>query len=112
MRHRTLIAEDEPLASEALAAWVNEMPMLELVGCRGDGASALKAIRELAPALVLMDIHMPGMTGSLAPLMKNMNTSRADDDVAAASTRGKPGASPPARHRRARSAQSASAAGG
>ena len=63
MRHRTLIAEDEPLASEALAAWVREMPMLELVGCRGDGVSALQAIRELAPALVLMDIHMPGMTG-------------------------------------------------
>ena len=63
MRHRTLIAEDEPLASEALAAWVREMPMLELVGCRGDGVSALRAIRELTPALVLMDIHMPGMTG-------------------------------------------------
>jgi len=27
-RHRTLIAEDEPLAREALSAWVNEMPML------------------------------------------------------------------------------------
>ena len=63
LRHRTLIAEDEPLAREALSAWVNEMPMLELVGCRADGISALEAIRELAPALVLMDIHMPGMTG-------------------------------------------------
>ena len=41
MRHRTLIAEDEPLAREALSAWVNEMPMLELVGCRADGVSAL-----------------------------------------------------------------------
>jgi two-component system LytT family response regulator len=63
MRHKTLIAEDEPLARDALAAWVNEMPLLELVGCRGDGVSALAAIRELAPTLVLMDIHMPGMTG-------------------------------------------------
>ena len=49
MRYKTLIAEDEPLARDALAAWVNEMPMLELVGCRGDGASALEAIRELEP---------------------------------------------------------------
>jgi two-component system LytT family response regulator len=63
MRHKTLIAEDEPLARDALAAWVREMPTLELVGCRSDGVSALHAIRELAPALVLMDIHMPGMTG-------------------------------------------------
>ena len=29
MRHKTLIAEDEPLARDALAAWVSEMPMLE-----------------------------------------------------------------------------------
>ncbi|HEV7575786.1 MAG TPA: LytTR family DNA-binding domain-containing protein [Caldimonas sp.] len=63
LRHRTLIAEDEPLASESLSAWVSEMPMLELVGCRGDGVSALQAIRDLSPSLVLMDIHMPGMTG-------------------------------------------------
>jgi two-component system LytT family response regulator len=63
MRHRTLIAEDEPLARDALAAWVSEMPALELVGCRGDGPSALQAIRELLPELVLMDIHMPGMSG-------------------------------------------------
>jgi len=63
MRHKTLIAEDEPLARDALAAWVSEMPMLELVGCRADGVSALAAIRELEPALVLMDIQMPGMTG-------------------------------------------------
>ena len=63
MRHKTLIAEDEPLASEALAEWVNHMPMLELVGCRADGPGSLQAIRELQPALVLMDINMPGMTG-------------------------------------------------
>ena len=63
MRHTTLIAEDEPLAREALAAWVGEMPMLELVGTCADGVSALAAIRDLEPALVLMDIQMAGMTG-------------------------------------------------
>ena len=60
---RTLIAEDEPLASEGLAEWVRQLPELELVGCRADGAAALRAIRELQPALVLMDIHMPGLSG-------------------------------------------------
>ena len=36
-RYTTLIAEDEPLASEGLAAWVRELPELELIGIRADG---------------------------------------------------------------------------
>jgi len=62
-RHRTLIAEDEPLAREGLADWVRQRPELALVGACADGSEALRAIRELAPALVLMDIQMPGLTG-------------------------------------------------
>ena len=59
----TLIAEDEPLASEGLANWVRQMPQLELVATVADGTSALQAIRRRRPTLVLMDIHMPGLTG-------------------------------------------------
>ena len=59
----TLIAEDEPLAAEGLADWVNANPNLQLVAVCSDGISALAAIRDLRPALVLMDINMPGMTG-------------------------------------------------
>ncbi len=62
-RIRTLIAEDEPLASEALAEWVQQQPQLELVACCADGLSALAEIRRLQPALVFMDIQMPGLTG-------------------------------------------------
>jgi two-component system LytT family response regulator len=62
-RFSTLIAEDEPLAREGLAEWVRQLPQLALVATCADGASALQAIRELRPALVLMDIQMPGMTG-------------------------------------------------
>lgn len=60
---RTLIAEDEPLASEALAEWVQALPQLELVACCADGESALAQIRALQPELVLLDIQMPGLTG-------------------------------------------------
>lgn len=60
---RTLIAEDEPLAREGLANWVRQMPQLELVADVADGTSALQAIRQQRPGLVLMDIHMPGLTG-------------------------------------------------
>lgn len=62
-RMRTLIAEDEPLAAEGLAGWVAQSPQLELLACCADGADALTRIREQRPELVLMDIHMPGMTG-------------------------------------------------
>lgn len=62
-RLRTLIAEDEPLAAEGLADWVAQSPPLELVACCADGASALARIRELRPELLLMDIHMPGLSG-------------------------------------------------
>jgi two-component system, LytTR family, response regulator len=60
---RVLIAEDEPLAAEALADWVAQMPSLQLVASCGDGASALAQIRALRPDLVLMDIQMPVLTG-------------------------------------------------
>jgi len=60
---RVLIAEDEPLAAEALADWVARMPTLQLVASCGDGASALAQIRALQPDLVLMDIQMPVLTG-------------------------------------------------
>jgi two-component system LytT family response regulator len=62
-RIRTLIAEDEPLASEALADWVAQLPQLELLACCADGLSALEQIRALRPDLVFMDIHMPGLSG-------------------------------------------------
>lgn len=62
-RTTTLIAEDEPLASAGLANWVRQMPQLDLLDCVADGTSALTAIRQQRPGLVLMDIHMPGLTG-------------------------------------------------
>ena len=58
-----LIAEDEPLAAEALADWVKATPGLKLVAVCEDGEEALAQIRALKPALVLTDIQMPGLTG-------------------------------------------------
>lgn len=59
----TLIAEDEPLASESLAEWVNQLPQLQLQAQCADGPTTLAEIRRLRPELVFMDIQMPGMTG-------------------------------------------------
>jgi len=76
-RYRTLIAEDEPLASEGLAEWVGQLPQLELLGCVADGHSALRHIREWQPDLVLMDIQMPGLTG-----LQVLRELAGDDDTA------------------------------
>lgn len=62
-RLRTLIAEDEPLSREGLADWVRQTPALELVAAVADGPAALAAVHAHRPALVLMDIQMPGLTG-------------------------------------------------
>lgn len=59
----TVIAEDEPLAREGLADWVQQLPHLQLVASCADGSSALAAVHEHQPALLLMDIQMPGLTG-------------------------------------------------
>jgi two-component system LytT family response regulator len=63
MKIKTLIAEDEMLAAQALADWVSAHPRLELVAVCHDGTTALAQIRALQVDLVLTDIQMPGLTG-------------------------------------------------
>jgi two-component system, LytTR family, response regulator len=58
-----VIAEDEPLAREGLADWVQQLPQLQLVASCADGSTALAAVHEHQPAMLLMDIQMPGLTG-------------------------------------------------
>ncbi len=57
------IAEDEPLAREALHDSVNTRPELKLIGEADNGRSALEQINHLRPEVVFMDIQMPEMTG-------------------------------------------------
>jgi two-component system LytT family response regulator len=63
MSIRTLIIDDEPIARHSIARLLREHADIELLGECGDGASALRAIRELAPALIFLDIQMPEMSG-------------------------------------------------
>jgi two-component system LytT family response regulator len=60
---RVMVVDDEPLARNGLAALVRQDPELEIVAECGDGASALSAIRSLAPDLVLLDVQMPELDG-------------------------------------------------
>ncbi len=59
----TLIVDDEPLARERIAGFLEAEEDLELIGMCGDGRSAVQAIRELKPELVFLDVQMPELDG-------------------------------------------------
>lgn len=63
MNIRVLIVDDEPLSRRGVAVRLESHDDLEVVGECEDGESALKAICELKPDLVFLDIQMPGLSG-------------------------------------------------
>ncbi len=60
---RVLLVDDEPLAREGLRLHLAGEPDVEIVGECGDGEEAVRALRELAPDLVFLDIQLPGLNG-------------------------------------------------
>jgi DNA-binding NarL/FixJ family response regulator len=58
-----VIVEDDPGIREMLSRVVRKAEGLELIAEFGDGESALAGIRDLKPAVVVMDIQLPGMSG-------------------------------------------------
>ena len=60
---RVLIVDDEPLARQRLRHLLAEIPGTEVVGECGDGTDAAKAIGDLAPDVILLDVQMREMGG-------------------------------------------------
>lgn len=60
---RSIIVDDEKLARRGLALRLQQVPQVEVIAECSNGAEALKAVAELAPDLVFLDIQMPGMDG-------------------------------------------------
>lgn len=58
-----IIVEDEPLAAELLALQIRNHDMVKLLGTFDNGYSGLKAIQDLQPDLVFLDIDLPKLTG-------------------------------------------------
>ncbi|MEL7002003.1 MAG: response regulator [Bacteroidota bacterium] len=58
-----LIIDDEPLASNVLKEYVNQVPQLDLVGTSSSAMEAFSVINEQRVDLVLLDIEMPNMNG-------------------------------------------------
>ncbi len=60
---RVLVVDDEPLARSGITKLCRRDPELELVGECADGRSAVAAIEQMEPDLLLLDIQMPEMDG-------------------------------------------------
>ena len=58
-----LIVEDEPLAAELLADYVQQVPGLRLVATCGDIFAASESMRQNIVDLVFLDINLPGASG-------------------------------------------------
>ncbi len=60
---RVAVVDDDAGLRDTLHTMLSRTPELECVGAYPTGESALAELPERAPAVVLMDIHLPGMSG-------------------------------------------------
>jgi two-component system, LytTR family, response regulator len=63
MKIRALIVDDERVARARLRRLLGADAEVEIVAECADGASAVAAVREHAPDLLLLDVQMPGLDG-------------------------------------------------
>jgi NarL family two-component system response regulator YdfI len=63
---RILIADDHLIIRQGLRLILETEPDFELIGEASDGAEAVRLCKDLSPAVVLMDLRMPGMDGLTA----------------------------------------------
>ena len=69
---RTLIVDDEPLANEAISELLSEYDEIKLVACCDNAFDAIETIQQQKPELILLDIHLPVMSG--LELLERVNT--------------------------------------
>lgn len=65
-RLRVLLVDDHKLFRSGVRALLARQPDIEVVGEAADGLDGVQQARTLIPDLVLLDLHMPGMSGSEA----------------------------------------------
>jgi response regulator of citrate/malate metabolism len=77
---RVLIVDDDFMVAKVHSGYVAKTTGFEVVGVAHTGGDALRAVDELRPDLVLLDIYLPDMDG--VSVLRELRTSRsADTDV-------------------------------
>jgi two-component system LytT family response regulator len=60
---RTILIDDEPLARDIIKHYLSDFKQIEVIAECSDGFEGLKAITQLKPDLIFLDIQMPKITG-------------------------------------------------
>ena len=63
MTIRTVLVDDEPLATQGLQLRLQAHDDVEVVATAANGREAIRAIKTHKPDLVFLDIQMPGFDG-------------------------------------------------
>src|SRR5471030_3068910 len=60
---RALVIDDEPLARMVVREYLMDFPQIEVLQECGDGFEGVKAINQLKPDLIFLDVQMPKING-------------------------------------------------
>lgn len=60
---RVVLADDHPVVRQGLGAMLRSVAGIAVVGEAADGRAAVRAAVTLAPDVLVLDIHMPGLDG-------------------------------------------------
>ncbi|PXY31435.1 response regulator [Prauserella muralis] len=78
---RVLVVDDDFMVAKVHSGYVERTPGFTVVGAAHTGADALRAVRDLAPDLVLLDIYLPDLDGLAVLRELRADPSTVDTDV-------------------------------
>ena len=76
---RVLVVDDDFMVAKVHAAFVGRTPGFEVVGVAHTGTAALESVATLEPDLVLLDIHLPDISGT--EVLRRLREQDPDVDV-------------------------------
>ena len=63
---KVLLVDDHTIVRQGLRALLEATPDIEVIAEAADGQTAVRLARELQPAVIVMDVHMPVLNGAEA----------------------------------------------